>query len=144
MLLLRLGQRFLRAHPSIAPQHRGGGLVERLRPAADRHARYFRNGDRPDEAVPVGRVRQIHATDLEVFAPDDVVPAGRLIGPRRAAGVVHGPRIAESGCGWCWLPLYPQDGAYHRKLTTLLVSAPSTRFNTCRATAAMMRLSSSP
>jgi hypothetical protein len=90
---VRLGQPGLRPHLSIARQHRGGGLVERCRRAADRHARYLRNVvvdvDRPDEAVAVGQLRQIHATDLKVIAPDDVVPAGRLVRPCRAAGVAH-------------------------------------------------------
>ena len=91
---LRLRQPGLRAHLSIALQHRGGGLVERRRRAADRHARYFRNVvvdvDRPDEAVAAGQLRQLHATDTKVFALDDVVPAGRLVRPCRAAGVGHG------------------------------------------------------
>ena len=38
--------------------------------------------DRPDEAVAV--------TDMKVFAPNDVVPAGRLVSDVRAAGVEHG------------------------------------------------------
>ena len=48
------------------------------------------------------------------------------------AGVLFGPSLA-----------YREPDAHHRGLITLLVSVPSTMLKTCRATAAMMRLSSS-
>ena len=45
-------------------------------------------------AVAVGQLGQINATDVEALAPDDVVPAGGLVRPCRAAGVGHGGLLA--------------------------------------------------